>query len=122
MWLSNRKGTIDYVLQTETGCSKSHLCESTTLMNKKRLDLYIVRTNAESQLTPTQQSPPSKANIHWAGQEMFRLSHDTKIHYRIHNGQQLVNIPSHPNSVHILHPISLTAFFFNLPSTRMSWC
>lgn len=100
MWLSNRKGTIDYVLQTESCYSKSQLCASITLPNQKLLHLYILpcQTNAESQLTPS-----SEADIHFVSQETFRLSHNTKIHYRVHNGQQPMNIPRHPNSVHTLY-------------------
>jgi len=99
MWLSNRKGTIDYVLQTESWYSKSQLCASIILLNQKLLQLCILpyQTNAESQLTPS-----SEADI-LLSQETFRLSHNTKIHYPVHNGQQPVNIRSHPNSVHTLY-------------------
>ena len=78
------------------------------------------QTNAESQVNPTNQSPSGEADIRLASQEIFRLSNNTKIHHRVYNGQQLVNILSHPNSFHTLHPISLAAIFLLSSNLRPS--
>jgi hypothetical protein len=112
MCLSSRKGTVHCALQTESCYSKFQLCASITLLNQNLLHLYNLpyQTTAESQLTPS-----SEADIQLVSQEFFRLSHNTKIHYRVHNGQQPVSNPSHPNSVHTLYPISLTAIFLLSP-------
>jgi hypothetical protein len=72
------------------------------------LDLTVVREMQTNKLTNSMELNPSReANSCTVIQEIPSIIWNPKVHYRVHNSQTLISIPSQMNPAHNPHPISL---------------